>query len=69
MFTAIIIACHLANAEACIQLTDNRGPYNTLRECNIRLNEMLGSTMRIYVDKESPYLPTEATCNKSGSNV
>jgi len=69
MFTAVIIACHFANADVCIQLTDNRGPYDTLRECHVRLEEMLGSTMFVYVEKKSPFMPTEATCNEGVRKV
>lgn len=62
MFTAIIVACHIANANACIQFIDNRGPYDTEDKCNARVEEMLSVIMIAHVEKKSPYLPRQILC-------
>ena len=40
MFSAVIIACHLIHAEMCMKVSDQRGPYETEKECQERLGEM-----------------------------
>jgi len=62
MFTAIVLACHIANANACIQLVDNRGPYKTEERCEERIEEILASAVRIHVKNGSPFLPKEFMC-------
>ena len=39
-FTAVIIACHIASADMCMTITDNRGPYDTENQCKERIGEM-----------------------------
>ena len=41
MFTAVIIACHVASADMCMQITDSRGPYDTAERCEVRIEEMI----------------------------
>ena len=40
MFTAIVLACVIGRPDACMQFTDNRGPYLEEEVCNARANEM-----------------------------
>jgi len=69
MFTALIIACHFQNAAACVQITDIYGPYKTAEECDERLEEMLGSAMRLYIEDKVPFLPVTITCRDEGPSV
>ena len=69
MFTALIIACHFQNAAACVQITDLYGPYKTYEECDERLENMLGSAMRLYIENKVPFLPVTITCKNEGSGV
>lgn len=67
MFTAIVLACHIANADACIKLVDNRGPYKTEKRCEERIEEILASAIRIHVQDGSPFLPKEFVCRYTPS--
>jgi hypothetical protein len=40
MLQAIIIVCLIGNPTQCIMLEDQRGPYNSDRECKARVMEM-----------------------------
>jgi len=40
VFTAILLACFLSNADKCIQIIDTRGPYASETRCVARLKEM-----------------------------
>lgn len=41
MFTALLLVCFSFNKE-CMVVTDTRGPYGTLSQCEARLEEMIG---------------------------
>ena len=69
MFMAIVVACHMANAAACIQLTDDRGPYKTEAECEERIEEMLVAAVRIHMEQGSPFLPKSFECRHEGSSI
>ncbi len=40
MFTALLLLCFSWNNE-CMVVTDTRGPYGTLSQCEARLEEMI----------------------------
>ena len=40
MFTAIVLACVMGRPDACMQFTDNRGPYVEEDVCKARAYEM-----------------------------
>lgn len=40
MFTALLTICFALSKE-CVTLRDDRGPYDTLRQCHRRLDEMV----------------------------
>lgn len=67
MFTAIVVACHITNAMACVQFTDNRGPYKTMERCEARIEEMLADIIKVHVEMKSPFLPKEFTCSQASS--
>ena len=43
MFTAMVLACAIGNVspDTCIEATDERGPYETHKECYARVQEMV----------------------------
>jgi len=47
MFTATIIACLMGVPDSCITFVDNRGPYETEKQCLIRTEEMAQSAANI----------------------
>ena len=47
MFTATIIACLMSVPDSCITLVDNRGPYETEKQCVVRTEEMAQSAANI----------------------
>jgi len=58
MFTAILFVCSVYQPEVCYMLVDDRGPYITEKECEIRIEEMtidftdvLPSTFRLVNQK------------------
>ena len=55
MFTAVVVACHITNAMACIQFTDNRGPYKTMERCEARIEEMLGDIIKCMLRWVHPF--------------
>lgn len=67
MFMAIVVACHVSNAIACVQFTDNRGPYKTEERCEARIEEMLADIIKVHVEMKSPFLPKEFVCRYSPS--
>lgn len=40
MFQAIVLACLINNMEYCLQLEDQRGPYESMERCEARAFEM-----------------------------
>lgn len=65
MFTAIILACHALIPDACMELTDNRGPYRTEQVCKERLQEMVKDTIRIWYEHETPVTIEGVKCERS----
>jgi hypothetical protein len=63
MFTAIVLACVLNAPDACIEATDTYGPYQTIQECEARLEEMIPNVVSLL-----PAAPFElsAKCDKKG---
>ena len=47
MFTATIIACLMGVPDSCITFVDNRGPYETEKQCMIRTEQMAQSAANI----------------------
>ena len=41
MFEAVVLACAINYANACVKFTDMYGPYKTKQECDIRAVYML----------------------------
>jgi len=41
MFEAVVLACAINYANACVKFTDTQGPYKTKQECDIRVVHML----------------------------
>jgi len=41
MFVAKVLVCFVFNQEACFVLEDNRGPYQTFKECTTRVDEIV----------------------------
>lgn len=69
MFTAILFACHALLTDQCMQLTDDRGPYRTERECEVRVMEMIDDTVRIWKQYDAPVLIQGYKCEKGQTNV
>jgi len=40
MFTTYMLVCSMVVQDSCIELKDNRGPYETHNECVLRAEEM-----------------------------
>ena len=53
-FTAVIIACNVASADMCMQITDNRGPYKTSEKCEERIEEMIGDLISLWTYTRTP---------------
>ena len=62
MFSAVIIACHIADLKMCMMVNDTRGSYKTEVECIERLNEMKGSLHDIWSMFRMPYRITSRIC-------
>ena len=45
MFTAIVLACAMGTTDpsACVEATDERGPYETYDQCYTRVQEMVNA--------------------------
>lgn len=41
MFFAVILACSVIDADRCILIEDTRGPYETVQQCESRVQELL----------------------------
>ena len=43
MFTAMVLACAIGSVDAttCIEAIDEKGPYETRKECYVRVQEMV----------------------------
>jgi len=46
MYTAMILACFAG--QDCLEFTDIRGPYNTVKECEVRVEEMVKGITEIF---------------------
>ena len=55
-FTAMIIACHVANNAMCMTITDNRGPYDTSEKCEARIEEMIGDLISLWTYTRTPMI-------------
>ena len=64
MFTAIVVACYIANQDMCMQITDNRGPYQTKEQCFERLNEMSKDLMSLWYATKTPVIFKSIHCEK-----
>jgi len=62
MFTAVILACHIASQSMCVQITDTYGPYATEKECQVRIDEMLGQLVKLLLDNRIPLVFKSAQC-------
>lgn len=62
MFTAVIIACHVANAEMCMTIFDNRGPYQTEQACKERIGEMAFDLMGVWTSQQMPMIFKMTSC-------
>jgi len=61
-FTAVIIACHIANADMCLTITDNRGPYDTEDRCKTRINEMANDLIDLWTTMKMPMVFKMTSC-------
>ncbi len=62
MFTAVIIACHVASADMCMTITDNRGPYETEERCKERIDEMAYDLMGLWTTYRMPMIFKMTSC-------
>ena len=62
MFTAVIIACHVAYAEMCMTIIDNRGPYKTEELCKNRIGEMTNDLMGLWLSTRTPMVFKITSC-------
>ena len=62
MFTAVIIACHIANADMCMTITDNRGPYETEEQCKTRIGEMATDLITLWTNTRTPMVFKMTSC-------
>jgi len=62
MFTAVIIACHIANTEMCMTITDNRGPYETEERCKARIEEMSEDLIGLWISQKMPMVFKITSC-------
>ena len=61
-FTAVIVACHIANADMCMTITDNRGPYDTEDRCKARIGEMAYDLMGLWTSQRMPMVFKMTSC-------
>jgi hypothetical protein len=62
MFTAVIIACHIVNADMCMTITDNRGPYETEEQCKTRIGEMAKDLINLWTSNRMPMVFKMTSC-------
>ena len=62
MFTAIILACHVANADMCMTITDNRGPYETEARCEERIDEIIHDLIGLWMTYRVPMVFKMTSC-------
>jgi hypothetical protein len=62
MFKAILLICVMGDNSNCIELHDQRGPYETRERCVSRIHEM-GPHVHQYMPG---YHPVSYKCNKLG---
>ena len=62
MFKAIIVACHIANPADCIIITDERGPYSTEEQCQVRIEEMIQDSISIFLMQQLPMIFKLTSC-------
>lgn len=65
MFTAMIIACHIASADSCMTATDNRGPYETAERCEQRIVEMVRDVQAVWKQNNMPMVFRWTGCIKN----
>ncbi len=56
MFEAMIVACHVGAAAACVKIEDKRGPYTTQENCEVRLGEMTTDLMEMWTQYELAFV-------------
>jgi len=61
-FTAVIIACHIASADMCMTITDNRGPYDTENQCKERIGEMATDLINLWTTIRMPMVFKMTSC-------
>jgi len=61
-FTAVIIACHIASADMCMTITDNRGPYDTENQCKERIGEMATDLIDLWTKIRMPMVFKMTSC-------
>jgi len=64
MYTAVILACHAIMSGACFQLVDNRGPYPTAEQCEVRIEEMVKDTIVMWHKHNAPILVKGWKCEQ-----
>ena len=64
MFYASLIGCHLMMKNACFEMRDDRGPYETEKQCEERIDEMLADTIKMWLKFKSPIAVTGWKCEK-----
>lgn len=64
MYEALILVCSLMpNAEPpCVEMQDTRGPYTTVEQCDVRIEEMLPELPKMFyppytISKRCEYNP------------
>ena len=68
MFTCKLIACHIMMKNACFELLrDDRGPYETEKRCEERIDEML-DTIKVWLKFQSPIAVTGWKCSSNASS-
>ena len=50
-------------------LTDDRGPYETMEQCEERIDEMLANTIRVWLDHKAPLVVTGWNCKRDVSET
>ena len=62
MFTAMVLFCSMYSPTDCLRAVDDKGPYFTKEECEVRIEEMIIDTRLIF-----PYLaPVGVHCAYDG---
>ena len=64
MFKAILLIC-IANTPICLEAYDTKGLYETVQECEIRINEMAKTILAI----QSEYIPRAFQCKQIGEQT